>query len=91
MVLLPAATAFLAFLAGLAALKPLDGAWHSDGRFFLSFGVAFLLGAIATVRAFGLLKLGDSVIRWALAAYFVYASALAFILVGIVEELRSGG
>jgi hypothetical protein len=65
-VALPAATAFLAFLAGLAALKPLDGAWHSDGRFFVSFGVAFLGGALAQSSPLASLRwlIGSFAWRW---------------------------
>jgi hypothetical protein len=90
-VALSAATAFLAFLAGLASLKPLDGAWHSDGRFFVSFGFAFLGGGVGTVLTLGLLKMADRVIRLALVAYLAYALVLALILVEIIEDLRSGG
>lgn len=86
--------AFGAFIAGLAATTIVMSFWNSDVVYVLCFGLAFLGGLFVTNKVSRSLAreggdFAEPVVLRALLFYFLAVIVLAFVLVGIINDLRS--
>ena len=86
--------AFGAFVAALAATTLVMSFWNSDVVYVLCFGLAFLGGLFVTNKVSRSLArqsgdFAEPVVLRALLFYFLAVVILSFILIGIINDLRS--
>jgi hypothetical protein len=86
--------AFAAFIVGLAVTTVVMSFWNSDVVYVLCFGLAFFGGLFVTNRVSRSLVSQDGdfaepVVLRTLLFYFLAVVILSFVLVGIINDLRS--
>ena len=86
--------AFGAFIAGLTSTTIVMSFWNSDFVYMLCFGLAFLGGLFVTNKVSRSLArqgadFAEPVVLRALLFYSLAVVVLSFILIGIINDLRS--